>query len=928
MTSRSRSPLPASGRGRGRGPSRIAETQLSLIASGPVLEAGSVDPFEVPGADRRQPSAALLVPGLRAAVNAWRAAGYPGLSETTGRLFGYWFEEDHPLRDGGRFRYYFAQREAIETVVYCYEVAAARSFRALLERDEEGIKCSYDRHGSIEAYRRADMGPADFLPFDPSTDRFANYVCKLATGGGKTKVMALAIVWSYFHKLYEPDSPLARNFVVIAPNLIVFERLRVDFGSGRIFLRDPLIPPEWRADFDLQVVLQDEAAPPAATGMLYLTNIHRLYEDPQPPPPNPVEALLPPPVRRDLRASSAEELIERVARHDDLMVINDEAHHVREELTWTKVIAGIHERLQARGLPGLVAQLDFSATPRHNDGALFEKIVADYPLADAIAAGIVKQPLLGELSNPREVPSDDASWRYRQWIDAGVARLKDYEALHQPAGKRPVLFVMAANTDEADQIAGYLETLDGFKDRVLTIHTNRQGEVSEAATGKNKELLERLRRASREVDSDDNPYRAIVSVLMLREGWDVRNVTVVVGLRPFSARSEILPEQTIGRGLRLMYGGGTGAREQVDVLGTEAFENFVKGLKQTDNVEFKRRRVDAPLEGRTIAVQPSRVAAYDILIPQLSNLLRRSEEAIARIEVERLGKRLTLGNETFDETQQYTLRDVLTKRVLQELDLRLPLPANAQGILWYYAESIRRDARVPKALFDQLVGLVKRYLTHVVFGETVDLDGPRVWWRLMQDDAREAVVRPFVGAINQVTRTVAPVELREPSRPVSQTPAFVWGKDVCEGEKTVFNLVPSDSSLEAALVQFMDRAEDVAAYAKNTNKVGLTIDYQSEKGHFRLYQPDFLVRLGNGDHWLVETKGLEDLEVRRKDDRARIWCRDATDLTAATPAPQRWQYVKVAETVFHSHHGRAFAGLVRHALAAAGVPHASPHGPG
>src|SRR3712207_1153816 len=94
---------------------RIAETQLSMIATGPVLEAGSIDPFVAPREDQRQPSAALLVPSLRAAVNAWRDAEYPGLSDTSRRLFTFWFEEDHPLRDGGRFRYYFAQREAIET---------------------------------------------------------------------------------------------------------------------------------------------------------------------------------------------------------------------------------------------------------------------------------------------------------------------------------------------------------------------------------------------------------------------------------------------------------------------------------------------------------------------------------------------------------------------------------------------------------------------------------------------------------------------------------------------------------------------------------------------------------------------------------------------------------------------------------------------
>ena len=173
-----------------------------------------------------------------------------------------------------------------------------------------------------------------------------------------------------------------------------------------------------------------------------------------------------------------------------------------------------------------------------------------------------------------------------------------------------------------------------------------------------------------------------------------------------------MPEQTIGRGLRLMYGAGSGAQEQVDVLGTEAFENFVKGLKQTDNVILMSRKIDAPLEGRTIAVLPSRIAAYDLSIPQLSNLLRRSEEAIGQIDVERLGARLTLGDELPDDTQQYTLRDVLTKRILREMELDLPLPASAQGIALVLrrerptrrtraAGAIREAGRVGKALPDR-----------------------------------------------------------------------------------------------------------------------------------------------------------------------------------------------------------------------------------
>src|SRR5581483_726142 len=155
-------------------------------------------------------------------------------------------------------------------------------------------------------------------------------------------------------------------------------------------------------------------------------------------------------------------------------------------------------------------------------------------------------------------------------------------------------------------------------------------------------------------------------------------------------------------------------------------------------------------------------------------------------------------------------------------------------------------------------------------------------------------------------------ELRGEALRVSETRAFVWGKEVCDGRKTVFNLVPVDSALEAALVEFMDEAPDVAAYAKNARKL-LTIDYQSAKGHFRLYEPDFVVRLAGGEHWLVEMKGLEDVEVALKDNRARVWCRDATELTAHTATPQHWQYRKIMEGTFYSHRGHSFESLLRHA---------------
>ena len=117
---------------------------------------------------------------------------------------------------------------------------------------------------------------------------------------------------------------------------------------------------------------------------------------------------------------------------------------------------------------------------------------------------------------------------------------------------------------------------------MLTIHTNKSGEISEAASGKAADELGRLREASRAIDSPDSPYRAVVSVLMLREGWDVQNVVSMVGLRPYTAKSQVLPEQTLGRGLRRMFREDPELVEYVSVVGTDAFLDFVESIRSEE----------------------------------------------------------------------------------------------------------------------------------------------------------------------------------------------------------------------------------------------------------------------------------------------------------------------------------------------------------
>ena len=146
-------------------------------------------------------------------------------------------------------------------------------------------------------------------------------------------------------------------------------------------------------------------------------------------------------------------------------------------------------------------------------------------------------------------------------------------------GKKSVIFVMTDDTRNCDEVRDYLEArYDDLKGAVLVIHTKNNGEISEASSAQNEAELNKLRQQSRQIDSWESPYKAVVSVMMLREGWDVQNVVTIVGLRPYTAKSKILPEQTLGRGLRRMFRGEP-VPEKVSVIGTDAFIAFVEGIK-------------------------------------------------------------------------------------------------------------------------------------------------------------------------------------------------------------------------------------------------------------------------------------------------------------------------------------------------------------
>lgn len=853
------------------------------------------DPYAVP--ERRKPSDGThLVNGVRAAVDAWRTQDYPGASTTTRRLLGYWFDDDHRSQDGAPFRFYFCQREAVETFVYLSEIEQVRSFRDLLDFAAQGILVQ---------------------PGETKRQRLA---FKMATGSGKTLAMSLCIVWSYFHALREPESPMATSFLVIAPNVIVFERLKVDFGDGHTFRRDPLIPAEWLEDFELTVLLQDDAAPVTTRGVLFLTNVQRLYEsrvasEADGGAANPVETMVGPRVKSDIAGSSAEELFDRVAQRGRVIVVNDEAHHVWDEkLKWNQSIERLHRELPQRADDpgaGVVSQLDFSATPKDQRGQIFRHVVVDYPLAQAVTDGIVKTPLIGEVTGATVELGDSPVQRNRQWLDVAVARWRKFDEALSPAGKRPVLFVMCENTQAADEAGDYLRQRPDFAgDRLLVIHTNRAGEITKAD-------LDIARKAAREVDGPDSPIRCIVSVLMLREGWDVRNVCVIVTLRSLTAKAKILPEQALGRGLRRMTPPGSGHDERVVVIEHDAFRDLWT-TELDGGLIVERQDADKIEVGAVTIFADEAKRKYDISIPQLTRALSRAETPLDQLDVAKIGdpeKPLEVPEVAPDEYIKYRGKHLIDKGVIEEYEFQVPYAEDPSGVVTWYTKSVAKAGGVDRisGAFATLAPMVRDYLQQRVFDRPVELNDKVVLRRLAENDAQQIVV----GAFQQVIRDLS-IEEREPTIEesafrVSETPAFPWSREVVEADRTVFNLTPVDNKFERRFAEFLDRAGDVAAFAKLTLNSRFALEYISSTGALRYYYPDFVVRLADDACLIIETKGMEDIEVAHKDRRARRWCRDAARLSG-----REWAYEKVRQKVFDAYTGDTVDGLRRFVAAGNG----------
>ncbi len=545
-----------------------------------------------------------LAKALEGEVEGWRNQGWSsGVTETTRELLRYWFEE----RGEGDESFHPCQRRAIENAIYCHEVLQIKTLRDLYEKLAPEVLLESE-------YVKQEI---DSIPFP-------KYCLKMATGSGKTWVLAAILVWQCFSHLNgERPGSYSSRFMIATPGHEVLNRMLDSFKGKRdprTGNRDPqtsdykkdLFMPDsayWRGRFHFEIKEPEDvrANTERPTGAFaFLTNWQQFrFEDKKP-------SLWEQYTGEDVEEQPRAEVIaDFLCEFPDLVVMNDEAHHVHSkkarentELVWRRFMRLLYDRLTARHAEdrGLFMQVDFSATPFYGSGVkreYFPHIVYDYDLREAMRDMLVKQVFLEERQaiggekleglDFRAVRGDKGGHRMgrperlstgqKVLLDIGRRKLEQIETEFKEKAieKKPVMLVLCEETDVAGLVKDHFANLsdpqgNSYDDsRVMMIHSD----LPDAE-------LERSRRRLDKIDDDNDPLRVVVSVLMLREGFDKNNICVIAVLR--ATEADLLLEQVVGRGLRQMF--PRHASAEIWSAKEEAFDLLRRGKRPSNSLDF------------------------------------------------------------------------------------------------------------------------------------------------------------------------------------------------------------------------------------------------------------------------------------------------------------------------------------------------------
>ena len=938
----------------------------------------------------------LLAEHISAKVNESFESGemMEKVTPVTAELLRYWFCEPFTTERGINF--HEGQRQAILNVIYLHEVLK--------------ISNVTDIYTQVIPHL---LPITDLTMLSKPKYAFPKYAVKMATGTGKTWVMHALLLWQMLNARHTENvdgetDRYTQNFLIVAPGLVVYDRLQDAFKGrlkeGKGTERDPLtndfhkfeglfLPPAYREEvfgfLQNNVVSKEDGIGRKVTGngLIALTNWHLFMsgEDETDIDDNSPKAIVDEllPARPGTSSGNVLDTLDNaylrgneldyLASLPDLMIINDEAHHIHEnkkdgeieEVEWQKGLDYI-----AKGKEKFY-QLDFSATPYSTSGSgrkvtkhYFPHIVVDFDLTTAMRKGLVKTLLLDKRQELTELEHLDykavrdernkvvgLSEGQRLMLRAGLTKLQILEQGFEKldSSKRPKMMVMCEDTSVTPFVTEFLESEGLDKEDVLAIDSNKQGEVKDDEW---KQIKERLFN----IDRYAKP-KVIVSVLMLREGFDVNNICVVVPLRASSA--SILLEQTIGRGLRLMW------REP---------EYQDEKEENRKAVLVRKERPKSYLDMLSIIEHPAFQQFYDDLLKE--NLAGIDEDDVSTGNV--IGDLIKVGlkdnYEEYDMFWPLVIRDAEEEIVSKQLDVNslepftlFPLDQLRKFLVtegeMFYSEAILSSTtfgkyEVKADLFTatsyneylqkmlrtitmrvnrvggrqlptlqinemEIIRIVDTFIRTRLFGEPFNPFNGSDWKILLSKNAivNQHIIKVMSVAIHEMQENVMSSEAEVEKMWFSSVPTLRMRESYSlELQKVIYermNYPSSKGLLEKSFMEFLDNDTDVQRFLKiNESQHDFAKGfYIREDGLLASYHPDFMVCTEDGIY-IVETKSddkVNDANVRRKQRAILDWCRKINLLPDDARMNREWQYLLLGESDFYTwaNNGATFNDIAR-----------------
>jgi type III restriction enzyme len=908
---------------------------------------------------------------------------YDLVTEPTANLLRYWFLQDFvDLRRGLNF--HVGQKQAILNTIYAHEVIGANTLKDLYTETAPDalLKDGLLTHLGQQKYNHP------------------KYCLKMATGTGKTWVLQALMIWQIINKIENPvDKRFTKNFLIVAPGLIVYDRLldalkgKVkdgvrSFDTSDIKTYSELFIPENYRDMVFNFVngntceKYEIGKKVTSNGLIAVTNWNALITDDEESeidvdafgvdinPSDVVKDQLP--LMPNVSAGNSLEVLnnkadkggvlEYLKRLPDLMNFNDEAHHIHEvrkegeltEVEWQKSLIAI-----ASTKGNQFFQVDFSATPYNQIGtgekakkAFFPHIICDFDLTEAIKGCLVKSIALDVRKEVNDLEDLDfkaerdeegnvqLSDGQRKMLRAGLTKLRRIEEAFKEIdeSRRPKMLVVCEDTKVTSKVVEFLVAEGMETDDVLGIDSGKKEELNEKEW---KEVKEQLFN----VDKHAKP-RVIVSVLMLREGFDVNNICVIVPLR--SSQANILLEQIVGRGLRLMWRGddvytemrrenrelfdkGQEPKNLIDVLSIVEHPRYRDWYKQMLGNLVGEVSDDSSTTAGGDLVNVGLVPDYEKYDFQIPVILRDAEELIeeqvilpkdlppfTQMGLEDLKQIVGKGDNWIStELQSETMfgsykvsgsvlnvegyNDYLS-RVTHRISYALSNPVEKGG---------RKNVNKPFIGFDtvRLAQAIDIYIRQYLFQAEFDPFVDENWRILLVRDVLDHIVRvsalAFSESFDKTFEEKAQVEHRFLSSVKTLT---VSETGSIETVKSIYSRLPfpkRSGGLELKFMEWCNKDSSVSAYCKlhEYKHDFLWLRYVKEDGMLGRYSPDFIVRCGN-NIYLVETKAQRDVSnanVQRKLKAAALYCERINSLPPEQRNSDTWGYALVGESIIEQY---------------------------